>query len=264
MEAGGGLRPWRKRSDKVVERDQVRGVSGDRGRGRCRRLVDHDQANGDPRPSPAKHLLQAHIEEQRSIVLRHGDGPDQCDTLGARDVWVYEDKGTYYMHYDAAGPTGWLCALATSKDLLTWEKEGPVLDFGKPGQDDSKGACYGVTYRDGDTKRWGLAGCLRLFVAFHLTVIGYVLFRGRGFDNAALYYQRMFTSFDGYGEPLALFWGGAMILLVILQVLETRYRWKETVWDRLPGVAQGVVIGLMLVVTALLHVDQVAFIYFQF
>ena len=43
------------------------------------------------------------------VVLRHGDGPGQCDVYGARDVWVYEADGTYYMHYDAAGPKGWSC-----------------------------------------------------------------------------------------------------------------------------------------------------------
>ncbi len=90
--------------------------------------------------------------QDHGIVLRHGDGPGQCDILGARDVWVFEDGGTYYMHYDAAGPEGWLCSLAVSKDLLSWEKKGPVLDFGKPGQDDSKSASYGVTYHDG--KSW--------------------------------------------------------------------------------------------------------------
>ena len=100
----------------------------------------------DGRPAPALRM----DAEDHGIVLRHGDGPGQCDTLGARDVWVYEDEGTYYMHYDAAGPKGWLCSLATSKDLLTWEKEGPVLELGKAGEDDSKGACYGVTYQDGD------------------------------------------------------------------------------------------------------------------
>ncbi len=84
------------------------------------------------------------------IVLRCGDGPNQCDVLGARDVWVFEADGTYYMHYDAAGPTGWLNALATSKDLVNWEKKGPILEFGKSGEDDSKGACYGVTYKEGD------------------------------------------------------------------------------------------------------------------
>ncbi|MCY1723479.1 hypothetical protein OU798_24220 [Prolixibacteraceae bacterium Z1-6] len=88
--------------------------------------------------------------KDHGIVLRYGDGPNQCDILGARDVWVFEDQGTYYMHYDAAGPLGWLSSLAVSKDLITWEKKGPILDFGALGEDDSKGACYGVTYRDGE------------------------------------------------------------------------------------------------------------------
>jgi len=88
--------------------------------------------------------------KDQGIVLKYGDGPDSCDMLGARDVWVFEDGGTYYMHYDAAGPQGWLSSLAISKDLINWQKKGPVLDFGTPGEDDSKGACYGVTCKDGD------------------------------------------------------------------------------------------------------------------
>lgn len=79
-------------------------------------------------------------------VLRHGGGPADCDALGARDVWVFRSGGTCYMHYDAAGPTGWLCALATSKDLVTWKKKGPVLSLGSPGEDDSASASYGTTY----------------------------------------------------------------------------------------------------------------------
>ena len=86
------------------------------------------------------------------IVLQYGDGPDQCDIRGARDVWVFEANGTYYMHYDAAGPEGWLSSLAVSKDLIHWEKRGPILDFGKAGEDDAAGACYGVTYYD--DKQW--------------------------------------------------------------------------------------------------------------
>ena len=86
------------------------------------------------------------------IVLKYGDGPEQCDILGARDVWVFEADGTYYMHYDAAGPKGWLSALAVSKDLIHWEKRGPILDFGTDGEEDAAGACYGVTYFDG--KEW--------------------------------------------------------------------------------------------------------------
>jgi predicted GH43/DUF377 family glycosyl hydrolase len=88
--------------------------------------------------------------KDHGMVLRYGDGPGKCDILGARDVWVFEDDGVYYMHYDAAGPKGWLCSLAVSRDLVKWAKKGPILDLGRPGEGDSKGACYGVTYRDGE------------------------------------------------------------------------------------------------------------------
>jgi hypothetical protein len=37
-------------------------------------------------------------------VLAHGGGPEHCDALGARDVWVFEwvfeAEGRYYLHYD--------------------------------------------------------------------------------------------------------------------------------------------------------------------
>ena len=32
------------------------------------------------------------------VVLRHGDGPGRCDYLGARDLWAFESRGTYYMN----------------------------------------------------------------------------------------------------------------------------------------------------------------------
>jgi predicted GH43/DUF377 family glycosyl hydrolase len=96
-------------------------------------------------------VLRVEAKDQ-GVVLKHGDGPDQCDMLGARDVWVYESDGTYYMHYDGAGPKGWLCCLAVSTNLVDWKRKGPILDFGKPGEDDSASASYGVTYFDG--KAW--------------------------------------------------------------------------------------------------------------
>jgi len=89
--------------------------------------------------------------KDQGVVLRHGDGPGGCDALGARDIWVYEVGGTYYMHYDGAGPKGWLACLATSADLVHWAKKGPVLDFGKSGEEDAAAASYGVTYFDGKT-----------------------------------------------------------------------------------------------------------------
>jgi hypothetical protein len=69
-----------------------------------------EQKYSDGRPTATLRM----DAKDHGIVLRYGDGPGKCDYLGARDVWVFEDKGTYYMHYDAAGPTGWLCSLATS------------------------------------------------------------------------------------------------------------------------------------------------------
>ena len=90
--------------------------------------------------------------KDNGIVLRYGDGPNNCDLLGARDVWVFYSGGNYYMHYDGSGAMGWLSCLAVSKDLVNWEKKGAILNFGGPSEDDSKSASYGVTYYDG--KDW--------------------------------------------------------------------------------------------------------------
>lgn len=96
-------------------------------------------------------LLRLEAVDQ-GIVLRHGDGPAGCDALGVRDVWAWESDGLFHMHYDGAGADGWLACLATSEDLVRWEKHGPVLDFGPPGGDDSGTAAYGVTCFDAG--RW--------------------------------------------------------------------------------------------------------------
>jgi predicted GH43/DUF377 family glycosyl hydrolase len=100
----------------------------------------------DNRPS-AKYRLEA---VDQGIVYKHGDGPDSCDYLGARDIWVWKFGDTYYMHYDGAGPKGWLACLAESKDLVNWSAKGPVLQLGKPGSDDCASASYGTTYFDGN------------------------------------------------------------------------------------------------------------------
>ncbi len=86
-----------------------------------------------------------------SQVLLHGDRP-YADQLGARDVWVWKHQDRYFMHYDAAGDTGWLAALATSDDGLSWVKHGPVLSLGRSDETDSASASYGTTYFDGE--RW--------------------------------------------------------------------------------------------------------------
>jgi predicted GH43/DUF377 family glycosyl hydrolase len=99
----------------------------------------------DGRPSA---VLRLEATDQ-GVVLAHGDGPGQCDYLGARDIWVFEEGGTYYMHYDGAGLQGWLACLATSKDLVNWTKQGPALSLGQTGTMDSASASYGTTFWDG-------------------------------------------------------------------------------------------------------------------
>ncbi len=101
----------------------------------------------DGRPAAS---LRVPVEDY-GVVLKHGECPGDCDVYGARDVWVWRAGSTYYMHYDAAGPKAWLTALATSTDLMHWQKKGAVLDLGAPDADDSKSASYGVTFLDGKT-----------------------------------------------------------------------------------------------------------------
>jgi hypothetical protein len=103
---------------------------------------------GDGRPA-ARYRLDA-IDDGR--VLRHGDGPGRCDALGAREAIVFAWKDDYFLHYDGAGPKGWLACLATSKDLRNWTKHGPVLDFGPQGQMDSASASSPWVYHDAG--RW--------------------------------------------------------------------------------------------------------------
>lgn len=95
-------------------------------------------------------MLRYNAEDQ-GVVLPYGHCPGGCDKYGARDVWVFEHNGLFYMHYDAAGETGWLTALATSTDLVHWKEHGPALKLGQPGADDSASASYGTTYFDGRT-----------------------------------------------------------------------------------------------------------------
>lgn len=103
----------------------------------------------DGRPE-CKYRMDA---EDFGMVMAYGAGPDSCDLIGARDIWVFKaDDSTFCMHYDAAGPRGWLSSLAVSKDLIHWEKRGPILQFGGKDDPDSKSASYGTTYYDG--KKW--------------------------------------------------------------------------------------------------------------
>ena len=95
--------------------------------------------------------------QDHGVVLPYGDGPDQCDYLGARDMWVFEADGRYHLFYDGAGPQGWRCCHAVSSDLVHWEKRGAVLDLGEGGR------------REVDVElpeRMGLAFTLRFLLKF--------------------------------------------------------------------------------------------------
>lgn len=105
----------------------------------------HTSAYADRRPV-ARYRLNA---KDTGRVLRHGDGPEQCDLNGAREAIVFADQGNYYLHYDGAGPKGWLASLATSTDLVHWEKRGPILDLGQPGSPDSASVASPWVIREG-------------------------------------------------------------------------------------------------------------------
>jgi predicted GH43/DUF377 family glycosyl hydrolase len=109
----------------------------------------HIFAQGQTYPDGRPAATMRMEAQDQGVVMRHGLGPRGCDELGARDIWIFRSGGQYCMHYDGAGPRGWLACLATSSDLVHWNTRGPVLDFGKPGESDSASASYGTTYFDG-------------------------------------------------------------------------------------------------------------------
>ena len=80
----------------------------------------------DERPNATLRLE----DKDHDIVLYHGDGPNQCGLYGAREALIFVENGVYHLFYDGAGPKGWLACLATSTDILNWDKKGPILDFG--------------------------------------------------------------------------------------------------------------------------------------
>jgi hypothetical protein len=110
---------------------------------------------------PAAHLRME--AQDQGVILKHGDGPDQCDMLGAREALIFEEKGAYHLFYDGAGPKGWRACLATSKDLKTWEKKGPVLDLGAAGEDGFRRCLFAL----GDLRRQGMAHVLSRHAECH-------------------------------------------------------------------------------------------------
>ena len=90
----------------------------------------------DGRPAAFKRIAC----RDEGVVMKYGDGPDSCDTYGAREAIVNKEGKEYYLFYDGAGKDGWKACLATSTDLRVWTKKGPILSLGAPGTNDSKSA----------------------------------------------------------------------------------------------------------------------------
>lgn len=109
----------------------------------------------DGRPAATRRL----DARDHGVVLPYGHGPGRCDELGARDMWVFEADGVYHLFYDGAGPEGWRCCHATSRDLVDWERHGPILELGGPGRPDAAYAGYGATIEEGGMWHFFYVGC---------------------------------------------------------------------------------------------------------
>lgn len=90
----------------------------------------------DDRPSPSR-LLKV---ESAGAVLKHGNGPDECDIHGAREPILTQVGERFVLYYDGAGKDGWIACLATSDDLLNWELHGTALALGTGDAPDSGSA----------------------------------------------------------------------------------------------------------------------------
>ena len=99
-------------------------------------VVENPVSYLDGRPYPSYRLNAV----DQGMFLEYGKGPNQCDTMNAREAMINCVDGTYYLYYDGAGAKGWVSCLAVSRDLKTWERKGPLLEFG-PGASDSAAAC---------------------------------------------------------------------------------------------------------------------------
>jgi len=98
---------------------------------------------------PAASLRMNATDE--GIVMKYGDGPDSCDTYGAREAVVVKEKDTYYLFYDGAGKDGWISCMAESKDLKSWSKTGAILSLGDSTHNDHKSASSPWVIKQGDT-----------------------------------------------------------------------------------------------------------------
>ena len=112
----------------------------------------------------------------------------------------------------------------------------------------------------------GLRDGLRWFVTLHLVCLGWVIFRIDGLDSLGIQVGRMLTDWAvvDAATGVGLGWAVALWALVALQFVEgSSGRWSRT-WEEAPSWLQGAALAGLILLTGWLHVDQAAFIYFQF
>ena len=71
-------------------------------------------------------------------------------------------------------------------------------------------------------------------------------------------------TWDDGALSTGLLWVAVLLLLTVGQAYARAGRWRVTLWERLPGEVQGVALALLVLAASAFHVDQVAFLYFQF
>ncbi|MBX3256782.1 MAG: hypothetical protein KF862_21780 [Chitinophagaceae bacterium] len=110
-------------------------------------VVAQTAVYSDGRPAAS---LRMNFKDE-GIVMKYGDGKDSCDTYGAREAVVVQEKDTYYLFYDGAGKEGWISCMAESKDLRNWKKRGAILSLGDSARNDSKSASSPWVIKEGNT-----------------------------------------------------------------------------------------------------------------
>jgi len=119
---------------------------------------------------------------------------------------------------------------------------------------------------EGDPARWTAGDILRALVTFNLVCVAWVMFRAQDFHSMGTYLRRMFTAWGEVGEveATALWWALAVLVYCVGQAVIRRRKLRERLWDPLHPALQGAALAALVLTAALLHVNDVAFIYFQF
>ncbi|MCL2622405.1 MAG: hypothetical protein FWD31_01965, partial [Planctomycetaceae bacterium] len=87
-------------TDRCQAKEQTQGTSA---------TPNPPRVYSDGRPSPA-YRLEA---KDSGPLLKHGDGPANCDINGMREASAFEHEERYYLYYDGCGANGWAACLAT-------------------------------------------------------------------------------------------------------------------------------------------------------